>query len=93
MFSFLEKLMEKLVESESSEQKYTFEVQAKTEEGGDDEWLTMGDIQHVKAAEELAKMYDYDGIILTKNKNTPTIWKHRVSKRVVFDVVPLRQGS
>ena len=75
------------------EQEYTYSVEAKTEEGDDDEWLTMGDIQHVKDAEEIARIYDYDGIILTKTKDSPKIWRHRVTRKVVYDVVPLREGS
>jgi hypothetical protein len=43
MFSIRDWIMEKIMPQED-EQVYTYSVEAKTEEGGDDEWLTMGDI-------------------------------------------------
>jgi hypothetical protein len=52
-----------------------------------------GHLMHVKAAEEIARIYDYDGIILTKLKDSPKIWRHRVTRKVVYDVTPLREGS
>jgi hypothetical protein len=82
-----------LIMPKEDEQEYTYAIEAKTEEGDDDEWLTMGDIQHVKAAEEIARIYDYDGIIHTRRKDSTTIWKHRVTRKVVYDVTPLREGS
>ena len=75
------------------EQEYTYAIEAKTEEGDNDEWLTMGDVQHVKAAEEIARIYDYDGIIHTRIKGSSKVWKHRVTRKVVYDVTPLREGS
>lgn len=92
VFSFRDWIMEQIMPKDD-EQVYTYSIEAKTEEGGDDEWLTMGDIQHVKAAEEIARIYDYDGIILTKLKDSPKIWRHRVTRKVVYDVTPLREGS
>ena len=75
------------------EQEYTYAIESKTEEGGEDEWLTMGDIQHVKAAEEIARIYDYDGIIHTRIKDSTKIWRHRVSREIKYNVTPLREGS
>ena len=92
MFSFRDWAME-LIMPKEDEQEYTYAIEAKTEEGGEDEWLTMGDIQHVKAAEEIARIYDYDGIIHTRRKDSTTIWKHRVTRKLVYDVTPLREGS
>jgi hypothetical protein len=85
--------MEKLVASEETEQEYTYAILAKADGGGEDEWLNMGDVQHVRAAEELARIFDYDGIVLTKRKDSSTIWKHRVSREVKYNVTPLREGS
>ena len=93
MFDFYTWIMEKLVIIEEPEHSYSYEIYAKTECGGDDEWLNMGDVQHVKAAEQLAKSFDYDGIVLTKRHDSPTVWRHRVSKKVIYDVVPLREGA
>lgn len=93
MFKFINKIMEKLVLPEETEQEYTYAVLAKTEEGSEDEWLNMGDVQHVRAAEELARSFDYDGIVLTKRKDSSTIWRHRVSREVKYNVTPLREGS
>jgi len=92
VIEWFHKFMEKLVMAEPKE-VYTYSVQAKTEDGLDDEWLNMGDVRHVDAAEELARMYDYDGIVLTKRKDSTTIWKHRVSKEVSYVVTPLRENS
>ena len=93
MFKFINKIMEKLVLPEDTEQEYIYAVLAKTEEGSEDEWLNMGDVQHVRAAEELARSFDYDGIVLTKRKDSSTIWRHRVSKEVKYNVTPLREGA
>ena len=78
---------------EDAEQEYTYAVLAKTEGGNEDEWLNMGDVQHVRAAEELARSFDYDGIVLTKRNDSSTIWRHRVSKEVKYNVTPLREGA
>lgn len=93
MFKFISWVMERLVDSEEVKKEYLYSIQAKTEDGAEDEWLNMGDVQHVRAAEELARMYDYDGIVLTKRWDSTTIWKHRVSKKVQYIVTPLREGS
>ena len=93
MFKFINWVMEKLVESENTEQPYIYAIQAKTIDGADDEWITMGDVKHVDAAEELARMYDYDGIVLTKRWDSTTIWKHRVSREIKYTVTPLREDG
>jgi len=92
VFEWFHKLMEKLVMAEPKE-VYRYSVQAKTEDGANDEWLNMGDVRHVDAAEELARMYNYDGIVMTKRWDSTTIWKHRVSREVKYTVTPLREGE
>lgn len=92
MFSIRDWIMEQVMPQED-EQVYTYSVEAKTEEGGDDEWLTMGDLMHVQAAEEIARIFDYNGIVLTRTKDSQKIFRHRVTSKVVYDVVPLRENS
>lgn len=76
-----------------AKEAYIYAIHAKTEDGADDEWLNMGDVRHVDAAEELARMYNYNGIVLTKRRDSTTIWKHRVSKEIRYVVTPLRESS
>lgn len=95
MFRLVEWVMNKIVESENepSEHEYSGYVQARLSDDGEDGWVTMGDVSHVDAAHELAEMYDYDGIVLTKTRDSKVIFKHRVSKKTVFHVTPMRAGS
>jgi predicted RNA binding protein YcfA (HicA-like mRNA interferase family) len=85
--------MEIIVASEEKKEEEIYAIEAKTEDGAEDEWLNMGDVRHVDAAKTLAMSFEHDGIVLTRRKGSTTIWKHRVSREVKYTVTPLREGE
>jgi len=97
VFKFTEWVVENVffIKYDDSERGYTntMGVQAKLDGEGEDGWFNMGNVRHVDAAEEMARINDFDGIVETKHSDSPTIFKHRVYKSVSWQVIPLRQDG
>lgn len=97
MFKITEWMMENVfrINFEDTEQEYTkpMGIQAKLDGEGEDGWFNMGNVRHVDAAEEMARINDFDGIVHTKHSDSPVIFKHRVYKSVSWQVIPMRQDG
>lgn len=56
-------------------------------------WYDFGPVTHADAAKKLASRWSVDGDFETRDEGSDVVFRHRVTRQVVYDVVCLRNDE